>query len=100
MACAPTASASPCDPRTLARAARDLATKEPEFAVGAGLLALHWVANGVGYEVTGSDVLMAYSGTIAAAERKGNVPHVRERIRQIIAAEGPGGFVRGVLVKY
>jgi len=74
MACAPTASASPCDPRTLARAARDLATKEPEFAVGAGLLALHWLANGVGYEVTGSDVLMAYSSTIAAAERKATFP--------------------------
>jgi hypothetical protein len=112
------ASASPSDPRTLTRAARDLATKDPEFAVGAGLLALHWLANGVGYEVTGSDVLAAYSSTIAAAEQKRNVPsdfeqqclelcplrlqhvHVRERIRQIIAAEGPGGFVRGVLAKY
>lgn len=94
------ASASPCDPRTLMRAARDLATKEPEFAVGAGLLALHWLANGVGYEVTGSDILAAYSSTIAAAEQKGNVPHVQERIRQIIAGEGPGGFVGGVLAKY
>jgi hypothetical protein len=72
------ASTSACDPRTLTHAARDLATKEPEFAVGAGLLALHWLANGVGYAVTGSDVLTAYSSTIAAAEQKGNVPHVRE----------------------
>jgi hypothetical protein len=93
------ASASPSDPRTLTRAARDLGTKDPEFAVGAGLLALHWLANGVGYEVTDSDVLAAYSSTIAAAEKKGNVPHVRERIRQIIAGEGPGGFVRGILAK-
>ncbi len=93
------ASASPCDPRTLTRAARDLATKEPEFAVAAGLLALHWMATGVGYEVTGSDVLSAYSSTIAAAEQKGNVPQVRARIRQIISGEGSGGFVRGILAK-
>lgn len=31
---------SPCDPKTLARAARDLAADESGFAVGAGLLAL------------------------------------------------------------
>jgi hypothetical protein len=54
----------------------------------------------VGYEVTGWDVLAAYSSTIAAAEQKGTVPHVRERIRQITAGEGPGGFVRGVLAMY
>jgi len=34
---------------------------------------------------------------MAAAERKGNVPEVRERMRQSISAEGPGGFVRRVL---
>lgn len=93
------ASVSPCDPRTLTRAARDLATKAPELAVGAGLLALHWMANGMGYEVTGSDVLTAYSSTTAAAEQKGNVPQVRARIRQIVSGEGSGGFVRGILAK-
>lgn len=71
------ARASACDPRTLTRAARDLATKAPPFAVDAGLLALHWLATGVGYEVTASDVLTAYSSTIAAAEKNGNVPRAR-----------------------
>jgi hypothetical protein len=33
---------SPCDHRTLARAARDFAERRPAFAVEAGLLALHW----------------------------------------------------------
>jgi len=37
------ARATPCDPRTLARAARDYAKNRPAFAVGAGLLALHWL---------------------------------------------------------
>jgi len=31
---------TPCDPRTLTRAARDYAEKQPAFAVGAGLLRL------------------------------------------------------------
>jgi hypothetical protein len=91
------ASASPCDPRTLTRAARELATQRPDFAIGAGLLALRWLANGFGYEVTGADVWAAYSSTITAAEQKGNVAEVRAGIRQIISAEGPGGFVRRVL---
>ena len=74
--------------------------REPDFAIGAGLLALHWLANGFGYEVTGSDVWAAYSTTIAAAEHKGNVPEVRERIRQIISAEAPGGLVTRVLANH
>jgi hypothetical protein len=43
---------SPCDPRTLTRAARDFAAKQPAFAVGAGLLALYWLVEGYGYEIT------------------------------------------------
>jgi hypothetical protein len=91
------ASASSCDPRTLSRAARELATQRPDFAIGAGLLALRWLANGFGYEVTGADVWAAYSSTITAAEQKGNVAEVRAGIRQIISAEGPGGFVSRAL---
>jgi hypothetical protein len=93
----PLASASPCDPRTLTRAARDLAKQRPDFAIGAGLLALRWLARGFGYEVTGADIRAAYSSTITAADQKGNVADVRAGIRQIISAEGPGGLVRRVL---
>jgi hypothetical protein len=50
------ASASACDPRTLTRAARELVQAQPDFAIGAGLLALHWLTHGYGYEVTGADV--------------------------------------------
>ncbi|MFA5890826.1 MAG: hypothetical protein WDA27_07735 [Actinomycetota bacterium] len=91
------ASRAPCDPRTLTRAARDLAEKQPAFAVGAGLLALHWLVQGYGYEITGVDVLAAYSETLEAAQKQGSVAETRERIRALVAAEPPGGFVRRIL---
>jgi hypothetical protein len=37
---------SPTDPRTLTRAARDYAEKQPDFALAAGLAALHWISRG------------------------------------------------------
>jgi hypothetical protein len=91
------ASRTPCDPKTLARAARDLAEEQPAFATGAGLLALHWLVLGYGYEITGADVWAAYSSTMKAAEASGKGNEVRERIRQIVGAEPPGGFVSRVL---
>ena len=91
------AKTSPCDPRTLTRAAREQVTQRPDFAIAAGLLALRWLSNGFGYEVTGADVWAAYSATIAAAERTDNVHEVQQRIRQIISTEGAGGFASRVL---
>lgn len=64
---------SPCDPKTLTRAARDFAVEQPAFAVGAGLAALHWLVQGYGYEITGVDVLAAYSSMMKAAEKSGTV---------------------------
>jgi hypothetical protein len=37
---------APCDPKTLTRAARDPAEAQPDFAVGVGLRALHWLIQG------------------------------------------------------
>jgi hypothetical protein len=37
---------TPTDPKTLTRAARDLAREQPAFALEAGLLALHWLVKG------------------------------------------------------
>jgi len=87
---------TPCDPRTLTRAARDLAAAQPAFAAQAGFLALHWLVQGYGYEITGADVWAAYSCTMKAAERNGNVREVRERIKGIVGGQ-PGGFVAQVL---
>jgi hypothetical protein len=75
------ASRTPCDPRTLARAARDYAEKQPAFAVGAGLLALIWLAQGYGYEISGVDVWDAYRATVAAAERLGSSGEIKARVR-------------------
>lgn len=92
------ASRTPCDPKTLARAARDYTEKQPAFAVGAGLLSLYWLVQGYGYEITSVDVWDAYRATLAAAERHGSAAEVRERVRKLVAAEGAGErFVTKVL---
>ena len=88
---------TPCDPRTLTRAARDYSVRQPAFATEAGLLALHWLVQGHGYEITGADVWAAYSNTIKAAEAAGRLAEVRTRVRQLVAAEPPGGFVGKIL---
>jgi hypothetical protein len=100
---------SPCDPRTLTRAARDSAETEPGFAVEAGLLALRWLVQGYGYEITAAVVWAAYTQTMQAAERMGCGDAARERIRQLVAAEAVGdrfvskilgGEVRGGVSEY
>lgn len=92
------ASRTPCDPRTLTRAARDLAERQPAFATQAGLLALHWLAHGYGYEITAADVWAAYSSTMKAAEKSGTTGEVRARLEKMVRDAGPGGgFVAQVL---
>ena len=88
------AKASPCDPKTLTRAARDFTESNSAFALEAGLAALHWLAQGYGYEITGADVWAAYSNTMKAAERLDRRDEVRERIR---ASLDNKGFVAQVL---
>jgi len=78
---------APCDPKTLTRAARDYAPTEPEFALNSGLLALHWLVAGYGYEITGADVQEAYRSTMAVAERHGMGTEVKERVRTLVASE-------------
>jgi hypothetical protein len=65
------ASQTPCDPKTFTRAARDHAEDQPAFAIGAGLLALQWLVQGYGYEITGADVRAAFSNTMKAADKAG-----------------------------
>jgi hypothetical protein len=92
------ANETPCDPKTLTRAARDFADLRPEFAVEAGLAALRWLTKGYGYETTGADIWDAYRHTMQAAENAGRTEEVRGRIRALAASEiGGGGFVRRVL---
>jgi hypothetical protein len=88
---------TPCDPRTLTRAARDLADSEPGFAVEAGLLALHWLLRGYGYEIIDADVRAAYDCTMKAADKNESSVETRARIREIVQGEEPGGFVAQIL---
>ncbi len=91
------ASRAPCDPKTLTRAARDFADRQPAFATQAGLLALSWLVQGYGYEITGADVWAAYSSTMKAAEKSGTAGEARERIKKMVGDQGPGGFVAQIL---
>ena len=91
------ASSGPCDPKTLTRAARDFAQKEPGFSVEIGLLALRWLADGYGYEVTSVDVWSAYTHTMRAAFNRGCPEETLKRLREIVVGEAAGGFVRSVL---
>jgi hypothetical protein len=91
------ASRTPCDPKTLSRAARDLADQQPAVAVSAGLLALHWLVQGYGYEITSTDVWAAYTNTMNAADKSGTLPETLEHVKQLVANESPPGFVNSVL---
>jgi hypothetical protein len=89
---------TPCDPRTLTRAAGDFARKNPVFAVEAGLAALHWLVLGYGYEISGADVRAAYENTMEAAEHAGRREEVRTRVRDLVASETFGErFVTKIL---
>lgn len=51
---------SPCDPRTLTRAARNFLVGAPAFETEGALAVLHWISEGYGYDLTGQDVRDPY----------------------------------------
>lgn len=79
---------SPCDPKTLTRAARDHAEKAPGFAADVGLAALRWMAAGRGYELTGLDVREAYRWTLQAGANAGRGYEVRRHAGNILTQDG------------
>ena len=87
----------PCDPKTLTRAARDFADKRPAFARDVGLLALRWLIEGYGYDVTSTDVWAAYTATMTAAGASGGAKKTEQQVRELLAAERPPFFVTEVL---
>ena len=90
---------SPTDPRTLARAARDFTANRPDFAIACGMAALRWISLGHGYEITGADVLDAYSALMQAAPGAGiDAQQVKEQIREMTSGPQPGNqFVKMIL---
>ncbi len=92
------ANRSPTSPQTLTRAARDFAETNPTFAVAAGLTALRWLVEGYGYDVTGIDVLDAFSNTMNAAEKAGRSEDTLRQVRTLVASENStAGFVGRIL---
>ena len=81
--------ASPCDPKTLTRAARDHLASRPAFAMQSALAALHWISLGHGYELTGLDVLDAYRLATNAARSADQVSQAAEIIEQVLAIDRP-----------
>lgn len=81
--------ASPCDPKTLTRAARDHLAKQPAFAMQAALAALHWMSMGHGYELTGLDVMEAHRLATEAARSTQQIARAQAFIEQALAADRP-----------
>lgn len=89
---------SPCDPRTLNRAARDYLDKEPRFALGVAMASLHWLSQGWGYEITGFDVHSVFHNAIKAAQKLGMEEQVRQDIKKMVAQDTSSGmFMKDVL---
>lgn len=93
------AGSGPCDPKTLTRAARDFAVAQPDFAQAAGMLALRWLVEGYGYEITSDDVWAAYTSVMAVAKGLGNADETHVEIEQMVAGERPPAFVGHVLAR-
>ena len=75
--------------------------KNPKFALGVAIASLHWLAEGWGYEITGSDVYSAYDYAMKAAERLGITDLVKADIVKIVSADkSPGMFVRDILGRH
>jgi len=90
---------TPTDPRTLARAARDHVATVPAFAIEAGLVALDWIAQGYGYELTSADVWAAFAPAKEAADRLGTGAHFRARVRSITASYARGEALIGHVLR-
>jgi hypothetical protein len=81
--------ASPCDPKTLNRAARDHLKTQPDFAMQCALASLHWMSMGHGYELTGMDVQDAHRMAIEAASITQQNEQVHATIGQIFTPDRP-----------
>ena len=93
---------SPTDPRTLTRAARDFAESQPDFSVAAGLASLRWLARGHGYDITGLDLLDAYSAAMLAAEKAGlDAQQIKAQIVDLLSSAPTGKqFLNTVLASH
>ncbi|WP_269503942.1 hypothetical protein [Burkholderia sp. IMCC1007] len=92
---------SPTDPRTLIRAAREFAQRQPVFAMSCGLAALRWIDAGAGYEITAADVLDAHAALTDAAYANGTSSDaLNARLKEQFGQYAASSFVSKVLAPY
>jgi hypothetical protein len=91
------ANQSPCDPKTLTRAARDMATKNPDFARSAGLTALRWLSLGHGHEISANEVSQAFDHTMRAARNAEREAATIRDIQRLMMTVGAEKFVVDIL---
>lgn len=84
------ANRTPCDPRTLTRAAKEMSATQPDFAVETGMAALRWLVEGYGYDITVMEIREAYNYTIRAAENLGCKQETFDRIRRLVESRTSG----------
>ena len=80
---------SPCDPKTLTRAARNHLSSQPTFAAEVALAALHWVSMGHGYDLTAMDAREAYRFALDAAQNVDHSLQIESRLKQMLSEERP-----------
>ena len=85
---------SPCDPKTLTRAARDHRVSQPKFAVEAALASLHWMSAGHGYDVTVGDARETYQYALDASQSLDHRREISARVNGVLAS---GGSVAALL---
>lgn len=94
------ANCSPCDPKTLIRAARDFEESQPLFALNAGLTALRWLCAGHGYDLVGNEVYTAFDHALRAADRAGQRDAALRGMATLLAPErGPRSWAGDALQK-
>lgn len=81
--------ASPCDPKTLNRTARDYLKTQPDFALQCALASLHWMSMGQAYELIGMDVQDAYRMAIEAAAATQQTEQAHATIEQVLSTDRP-----------
>jgi hypothetical protein len=90
---------SPCDPRTLTRAARDHKLTNPVFAAEAGLAAIHWLIKGHGLDITPSDIRIAFYETMEAAKLVGQEDQALRIINEELEKKNKSSNVCQVLMQ-
>ena len=88
---------TPCDPKTLARAARDFSSSNRPSRLTTGCWRSTGSSKAMATRSRGADVLAAYLSTMKAAEKNGTVMETRARVKALVAGEPPGGFVAGII---